>query len=60
MLQRILARFKNTSLFFWEGAIFDQMKPEIASADEIHDEIEIVSILETIEGVNQELVFQTL
>jgi hypothetical protein len=36
------------------------VKPEIASADEIHDEIEIVSILEAIEGVYQKLVFQTL
>lgn len=60
MLQRTLYWFKNTSLFLWKGAIFDEVKPEIASADEIHDEIEIVSILEAIEGVYQKLVFQTL
>ena len=59
MLQRTLYWFKSTSLFLWEGAIFDEVKPEIASADEIHDEIEIVSILEAIEGVYQKLVFQT-
>ena len=35
------------------------MESKVSSTDQIHDKIEIVSILEAEEGINQELVFQT-
>ena len=46
-----------TCLFFTKIAIFNEMKPEIATTYEIHDEIEVLSILESIKGIDQVLIF---
>jgi hypothetical protein len=47
-------------LFFSKLDVFDEMESEIATVDEVHDEVEVVSVLEGIESVYQELILQTL
>jgi hypothetical protein len=39
-------------LFFSKFIVFDEMKPQVAPVDQIHDEVEIFSILECIERVD--------
>ena len=51
--------FSFTCLFFRKGSIFYQMKSQITSADQIHDEIEILSILKCVESIYEVLIFQT-
>ena len=48
-----------TWLFFTKSAIFNQVKPQISPTNEIHDEVEVLSILEGIEGIDKKLIFQT-
>ena len=48
-----------TWLFLTKSAIFNQMESQISPADEIHNEIEVLSILEGIKRIDKKLIFQT-
>lgn len=48
----------RTCLLFREWRVFDEMKSQISSVDEIHDEVKILSVLEGIECVDQKFILQ--
>jgi hypothetical protein len=45
-------------LLFTEASVFDEMEPEVASAYEIHDQIQVLSVLEGIESIDKKVVFE--
>ena len=45
-------------MLFIKVAVFDEMKPKISSTDEIHDQIQVFSILEGIESVDKKLILE--
>lgn len=47
-----------TGLLLVEFSVFDEMKAQVAAIDQVHDEVEVLPILEGIEGVDEELVLE--
>lgn len=49
----------DTGLLLGEDGIFDEVEAKVTSTDQIHDQVEVISVLKRIEGVDKELVLET-
>lgn len=47
-----------TGLLLVEFGVFDEMEAQVAAIDQVHDEVEVLPVLEGIEGVDEELVLE--
>ena len=48
----------GTGLFFVEFSIFDEVEAEISPGHQIHQQVEIFSVLESEQGVDEEVMFE--